>query len=1057
MPAKALADKILHRYRAFGPRGMAMAPTEEAARLEGIDLPDAELWDRLHAFDGALQRHCRDEARRILDQFHAEAPTHRVTRDARLRLAVYDANTAERLEAVESLLEIADDDPCLQLDRLGCLRGLSSARSGWRSTSGFVRTAIRTRSFCNNMPTNCGPTPGSCRRPRGWPRRAVRFSPAEGGSYAMLANVYWDQGRFAEGLELYRFAACLNDKDENFAHSYFVAAQWFKKTEEVLQFLRARFARFGAKSWLPARTLITALVHLNRSAEAIEVIEKALALRSEDAEMALFAAKTYASFGGPHLARAKGLLAEVEPKAPRGQWLRTAAQLAEMEGAGPGLGSVARTAVHATPGGRRAWRRGDPACRTAGPPRRPGPPATGRGAVSALPAVGAVVAQRLHDEPATVREPVLRRLLEAIPDDAWLHRELGFLLAGQRRFAEAWQEAEISLRLEPREGPTHHLRAVLFRGEGRIPEAKEALRQALLQSIDNVYAAHELMALCNSLDERRETLDLIREELKRQVIFGDGLLTFRELAHGTLDAAELLAVLQEAVSVRPDLWHAWSAVALQLMNMGQVDEAWATIRKATERYPLLPRPWLDQATIARARGDDREEQQALTTACDINPQWGLAVRSLCSFHERQGDLQASAPASGATRRVHAVGCRQPGHVGRSALASGRAGSGDPTRPPRRRVRAGIHARVGLPERLDPRNELPRRGPGNGPRADATARRRGPLLARRGPGLQPARGTRCPPGGARQGPALNPGCVDAFDLRARSLAAAGRWDEAYAACRPKVFGDKPPAELRARGAWLAAEQGDRQRAIAEMRQVVAESPAMFDAWSSLHQWCNESKDVQGSLAAAEAMVRISPQYQFGYGCLGEARRMGKDRAGAIEAFGRALELNPEYEFAGVVLFDLHLEQNDLKSAAATLDIVRKHVQTAYVLARAVQLAVRQRNYQAACEAFRQVCVTACASPWPVNAAVDAMLKAGWIRDVGKVLREAVDRDGVHPEVACRWARVCAAADDLGFEQWIGASARKAGGPIMPLMPILKPWPRPAKAGLSTASWPTTARG
>ena len=38
------------------------------------------------------------------------------------------------------------------------------------------------------------------------------------------------------------------------------------------------------------------------------------------------------------------------------------------------------------------------------------------------------------------------------------------------------------------------------------------------------------------------------------MIFGDGLLTFRELAHGTLDAAELLAVLQEAVSARPDLW-----------------------------------------------------------------------------------------------------------------------------------------------------------------------------------------------------------------------------------------------------------------------------------------------------------------------------------------------------------------------------------------------------------------------------------------------------------------------------------------------------------------------
>ena len=111
-----------------------------------------------------------------------------------------------------------------------------------------------------------------------------------------------------------------------------------------------------------------------------------------------------------------------------------------------------------------------------------------------------------------------------------------FLLVDQRRFAEAWQEAEISLRLEPHEGPTYHLRAVLLCREGRIAEAKESLRQALTQSIDNVYAAHELLDLCNSLAERREALDFIREELKRQVTFGDGLLTFRELAHGTLDA-----------------------------------------------------------------------------------------------------------------------------------------------------------------------------------------------------------------------------------------------------------------------------------------------------------------------------------------------------------------------------------------------------------------------------------------------------------------------------------------------------------------------------------------
>ena len=497
------------------------------------------------------------------------------------------------------------------------------------------------------------------------------------------------------------------------------------------------------------------------------------------------------------------------------------------------------------------------------------------------------------------------------------------------------------------------------------------------------------------------------------MIFGDGLLTFRELAHGTLDAAELLGVLQEAVSARPDLWHAWSAVAIQLVNMGRMDEAWEAIRKATARYPLLPRLWLDQATIARARRDEQEERQALTTACDINPQWGQAVRSLCSFHDRHGDLQASrrlleqlvgfTPLDAANQVMLAETLWRLGER-EAALERVRHVAG--FEPGYSRVWVCLNAWTREMNCRDVALETAR----------ALTQERGGearswLVAARAYDLPEELDARL--SALDKALELNPECVDAFDLRARSLATARRWEEAYAACRPAVFKDNLPVELRARGAWIAAEQGDRKRAVAEMRQVVAESPAMFDAWSSLHQWSNEAKDAKGSLEAAEAMVRIAPQYEFSYGCLGEARRMNKDRAGAIEAFRRALELKPEYEFAGVLLFDLHLEANDLKSAAATLETLRKHVQTGYVLARAVQLAVRQRNHRAACEALRQVCATECSSPWPVNGAADAMVKGGWTKDVLQILREAVDHDGVHPEVACRWARMCAGRGQPGL--------------------------------------------
>ena len=48
--------------QANGPRGMLLVPPEEAHRVEGIALPDAELYDLLHAVQDALVDHRRDDA-----------------------------------------------------------------------------------------------------------------------------------------------------------------------------------------------------------------------------------------------------------------------------------------------------------------------------------------------------------------------------------------------------------------------------------------------------------------------------------------------------------------------------------------------------------------------------------------------------------------------------------------------------------------------------------------------------------------------------------------------------------------------------------------------------------------------------------------------------------------------------------------------------------------------------------------------------------------------------------------------------------------------------------
>jgi len=228
---------------------------------------------------------------------------------------------------------LSPDMPCLQLERLGCMRESRSESDELRFTASFARSGTRIRSSCSSTQRSCRLTRDGERRPSlccSVPSASIAATRA---SYHILANVLWDERRLEEALELYRLAACLNDKDEAFAESYFRAAQWFKRTEEALAFLRRRFERFGRKSIGPACTLVRAYLRWNRTAEAVAVLEEAMRLRPDDGELQLFAADAYLSCSNGNVPLASSLIERAKGAARPAYWLRTAApRLASREG-----------------------------------------------------------------------------------------------------------------------------------------------------------------------------------------------------------------------------------------------------------------------------------------------------------------------------------------------------------------------------------------------------------------------------------------------------------------------------------------------------------------------------------------------------------------------------------------------------------------------------------------------------------------------------------------------------------------------------------------------------
>jgi tetratricopeptide (TPR) repeat protein len=1007
------APGLLERYRATGPRGHALVPHDQAYRLDGLTLPDAGLYDRLYRLQRALQRHDRAAAAAECAALGAEAPDHRLTWHARRVLALYDADPAELLACADGLLRLFPGDQLCLLLRLSCLRdqarrdeliGALDAECARRDADPLFRR-LRAREALADAREH----PRAIRLLR----HALRRRPYDEGALATLAQLLWAQRRFGEALELFGFAACLGDKDEGLAREYFIASQHLGRAGQTLALLRRRFERFGARSSQPALTLYWALEAGNRAHEGLAVLDEALALRPEG-ELLLFAAARRAENGD--FDRAAALLARAEGRCPHAGWLRASAALAEARGDAPVALALWRAVVQAEPAALDAARA--VAGHLAGLEGRPAALAFLRAACARFPhnyPLQELLSAWLRDEGPVAQEPVVRHIIAIHPGDAWARRELAAVLTEQGRLDEAEAELGQARLLEP-ESPSYWcVGGALRQRQGRLAEAREAYRAALRLSVDNDWAIARLMQTAETLAERREALTFLEGELRRQVIFGDGLLAFQQYARWTLTPDELLAVLRDGHSARPELWQAWSALIAQLRETGRADEAHALAAQATERFPLVPALWLELALVCEARGDAEGEAAALGKASQVRPGWAAPLRLLGECHLRGGRLAEARPLL-----ERALALAPLDAVGHGSLAGALWQAGE-KEAALERVRTALRldpGHVWAWERLGEwsaelgRPEVP----------EAQARE----LAGARPGearswLQLAQTLSRPEdtderlAALDRALALNPQLQDASDLRAVLLASVGRWDEAEAACAPTAWDGTPPLILRGRLAWLKAQRGDVAAAIAGMRAALAEDPDYHWGWTQLADWVRNHGTPQEQREAGDNLVRLAPGRALGYGYRGEGRDRCGDRAGAKEDFRRAFELAPTYNFAGMNLFDMQLADGELDAAAATLAALKAGEDDAYVRAREAMLAARRGDRAGALKALREVATMEAGSDWPVEAAVAALAHAGWAgwqADAAGALGEALAEPGAVPVAARQWVRLCTDAGHWG---------------------------------------------
>jgi tetratricopeptide (TPR) repeat protein len=1027
-------DDFLKHYRPFGPHGMVFLPLSERARLDGVALPDSELFDEYHRFALALQKHERQRAAEHLSQMENGCPEHELIWEARLDLASYDGNNSEQIRCLDKLLELFPNNPARLLRRFACLRD-ASREERLSFLRGICSASNSDPIFFVELARALQDDARSASEARHWLRRAARLRPTDSGIITVLADLNWAEGKLEQATELYRFAANLEGFREGLYKSWFVACRQTRRTSEAIAHLQDRFARFGARSEQPALTLAWAWREMEQPSRAREVLTQAGKLRPEDGLLTLRSASLLARLG--QTAEAEQLLNSAKTRVRRNDWIRTAAELAENRLDSGAMLQWSREILSLEPLALDAQ-----ACVARSLARL-------RGNAAALEHLKVACTQFPHHYglrrmavewsrtagPSAV-EAAARELLNVDSADAWGRRELAVALSNLNRGEEALREASVAANIEPRNTYSFSVLGKIYRSLQRLPEASAQFRRAVELSVDNSYAVHCLVELTRTDQERREELAFIESELIRQVVRGDGLLAFLELARPLIEPEKLLKSLRQAQAERPDLWHAWSALVSQLGHLGQLQEALDLAKQAAAKFPHLPRVWLDLATVHRWRSEQDEEIKAAESAFEMNPAWNPSALALAGALERNGKMTEA-------RQVYE---RALQHCAEDAQLQAVYAH----LLWRQRNKTGAFAALERALRLHPSYEWAwgllidwSNECGEPERAENFCRE----LTRTRPGemrvwLMLARVLQAPATLAERQTAvdkalqLDPHSTEAWDLKAELLAGAERFDEAIAACTEGAAACATDVYiLRGRHAWIEARRRRVSEAIRIMRLVLAENTNYSWGWNQLAHWLLEQKQTGEAKAALEQMLRLRPHDPWVHRQLGFLRLKQEDRAGAQQAFAAALRLAPTDAFAAQSIFDLQLKANDLVGAEATLRLMELHQPGARTLASQIVLNQRKNDTTASLRSFETLCALPDPDAWPLDGATDTLKRAGKSAEALKTLKGALKRPDCNPQVGTAAIRLLLSWKRAYSAAWLflrlkpGEIQRRAAGPLV----------------------------
>ncbi len=1037
-PVEAPVSSMLERFKPFGPRCLALVPVADAAKLEVLDsLAEHAEREALDAVQKPLLAHDRQASIAALERMRAQFPEHRLTQFAELALARYDAHPVKLLGVYDRLLAAFPHEASWLLSKAAVLREQHRMpeRVALLEAEGSLLNADPL--LMQSLAQALLPLPHRQAEAAWLLRRSIRNRPAAAAGYYLLATQWWEDRRFDDATELYRFATTLDDREEQFAESYCRATRATEQVPEALRLFQQKAGRAAIPAPAATRALYHTLADRDEPDQAQIALDQAIEkLQARMASSASAAAETNAvnpadEANAPavspeasalgelllfraecHTAADRHTEADADLYAARtrvspANWHKSAARIRRMKpdmaASGAHLLEVVKldplsfdtnrtlVALLAVTDGRAAARTHLAQACQKFPHYYP---------------LLKLRAEFLSGDSESDADQAIRHMLEECPSDAWALRQHALILADRKRMDESLASVAKAGEIEPGHPWYYAVSAQVLRRADRTDEALEAIRTTLRANIDQEAMIAELVQLSRGRDEKYAALDFIVGELRRQPHTGEGLVAFVEQSRQAYtdpdEHGELLETLEDILDERPDLWQAWSVVIQQMTGLMRHEEASSLVRDATTRFPLLAKLWLDRAQVCQARGDSEGRIDALRHAVAVAPGWSVSARELADALDDAGErdeaitvMELAATRSPLDPFAHGFLAERLWDAGHAREALDRAKTAVRHEPG---YDWAWHAVQLWSDRLDSPDEpaelvreMTRDRPGD-PR----------IWLRLARMLHQPRHHDEVLAALDRAITLDPKSVEAHDLKAERLAEMGRYDDALVAANPSQLAEELPFILQGRLAWIEAQRGNYVTASDSMRALVEVDPNYLWGWHQLAEWYNESGRSENYLEAASQLVRLQPGHPVSLTMRGEAKLQTGDREGGKSDLREALRVSPGYSPAAAVLFDACLADDEIREARQVLAVLQEHADGPEVAVKQIQFAARSEDPDSALRAFEEVCEGPGQSPYPIQAALNELKAAGWEDRAYRSMREAWQGGGpFQPWVPVFW--------------------------------------------------------